>query len=257
MKPEAYLKELREERGLSLRDVQERTGISNSLLSQIERGLRSLTLKTARPLAELYGVPAIELMKAHSGGKASVQKKGTEFDYEAGYRDIVRKHLGHEGGFAARAFDEVPHPLKKLLVQLEAKATGQKFEEPRFTFLIRHSTNEANTEFSVLERNLKGAILVNASIAGKCMDVLRSTFGAVYEVTGRTKRIIELSDRDFVESQGIKPAFERDGVPYYDLAEVLNQMALFAQAMERSYVVAEPEMPEAWNRRRQRRNRSK
>jgi len=246
MKHGIYLKNLREERGLSLRDVQHKTGISNSLLSQIERGMRQLTHKTAGSLAELYGVPPIELMNAHSGGTGS-RRKGAAFDYEQAYREIVKKYIRDTSGFADQTFDEIPSPLKKLLVQLEAKATGRKAEEPRFNFSIRHSTGDASTEFSVPDLKLKGAMLVRASVAAECMEVLRSIFGAVYALNGK-QPIKELSDQDFVESHGLKPVLVNEGVPYYDLARVLDEIAKFTQTLQKSYGVAEPEMPERFKR---------
>jgi transcriptional regulator with XRE-family HTH domain len=59
-----YLKSLRDTKHLSLRDAEERCGISNAFLSQLESG------KVKRPspivlskLAELYGVPYTILME--------------------------------------------------------------------------------------------------------------------------------------------------------------------------------------------------
>lgn len=52
-----YIKELRVDRELSLRQVEAETGISNSYLSQIERGERGIpNSKIIVRLAELYGV---------------------------------------------------------------------------------------------------------------------------------------------------------------------------------------------------------
>jgi len=52
------LKRLREDRKMTLRDVEQKTRISNAYLSQVERGERNIpTLKILRKLAEVYGVP--------------------------------------------------------------------------------------------------------------------------------------------------------------------------------------------------------
>lgn len=59
-----YLKSLREAKGLSLRDVEEKSGISNAFISQLESG----KVKHPSPiklykLAETYGVPYEALME--------------------------------------------------------------------------------------------------------------------------------------------------------------------------------------------------
>lgn len=54
-----YLKQLREDRKMTLRDVEEKAKISNAYLSQVENGLRSVpTMKVLSRLAEVYGVAA-------------------------------------------------------------------------------------------------------------------------------------------------------------------------------------------------------
>ncbi|MCB9758163.1 MAG: helix-turn-helix domain-containing protein [Candidatus Omnitrophica bacterium] len=52
-----YLKQLRLDRKLTLREVEEKAQISNAYLSQVERGERSTpTMKILDRLAEVYGV---------------------------------------------------------------------------------------------------------------------------------------------------------------------------------------------------------
>lgn len=52
-----YLKELRKEKGLTLRDVESESKISNAYLSQIERGKRGIpTVKVLGKLSKVYGV---------------------------------------------------------------------------------------------------------------------------------------------------------------------------------------------------------
>ena len=60
-----FLRTLREERQLTLRQVEERVRISNGYLSQIERGERRVTsFKILAKLAEAYGVSMDDLLKA-------------------------------------------------------------------------------------------------------------------------------------------------------------------------------------------------
>ncbi len=60
----AYLKQLRETQGLSLRDVQSKTAISNAFLSQIESGkVKNPSPVMLHKLATLYRVPYEHLMQ--------------------------------------------------------------------------------------------------------------------------------------------------------------------------------------------------
>lgn len=50
------IKELRQQRNLTLRDLSEQTGLSISFLSQVERGLSSLSISSLHTIAESLGV---------------------------------------------------------------------------------------------------------------------------------------------------------------------------------------------------------
>lgn len=58
----AYMKGLRQERNMALEDVEKEVGVSNSFLSQIERGLKRPGPDTLRKLSRAYFVPQEELM---------------------------------------------------------------------------------------------------------------------------------------------------------------------------------------------------
>lgn len=59
-----YLKELRDKRGYSLNDVCVKTGITNSKLSKIERGVtQTPDPKVIKQLACLYGIPTVSLFQ--------------------------------------------------------------------------------------------------------------------------------------------------------------------------------------------------
>jgi transcriptional regulator with XRE-family HTH domain len=77
-----YLRSLRDTRGLSLREVEKKTGVSNAVLSQIESGqVKRPSPNTLFKLAELYGVPYDDLMdragypvpSKHEGSEQSAQ----------------------------------------------------------------------------------------------------------------------------------------------------------------------------------------
>jgi transcriptional regulator with XRE-family HTH domain len=59
-----YLRKLRKQRNLSLREVEKKAGISNAYLSQIERGERGApSIEIMNRLAETYGVPVVDLIR--------------------------------------------------------------------------------------------------------------------------------------------------------------------------------------------------
>jgi DNA-binding XRE family transcriptional regulator len=65
-----WLRGIREERGLSLRDVEARTGISNPLLSQLETGkIQSPSAAVCWKLACLYDVDARDMLARASGSE--------------------------------------------------------------------------------------------------------------------------------------------------------------------------------------------
>ncbi|PZS00756.1 MAG: XRE family transcriptional regulator [Candidatus Chloroheliales bacterium] len=58
-----YLRELRKQRGLTLREIEERTTISNSYLSQLENGyIDQPSPRNLQRLAEAYGISYESLM---------------------------------------------------------------------------------------------------------------------------------------------------------------------------------------------------
>jgi transcriptional regulator with XRE-family HTH domain len=60
----AYLKSLRDIKGISLREVERKTGVSNAVLSQIESGqVKRPSPGTLFKLAEIYSVPYEDLMQ--------------------------------------------------------------------------------------------------------------------------------------------------------------------------------------------------
>jgi len=60
----ARLRRLRNDRGLTLAEVEEATGISASTLSRLESGRRKATLELLLPLARVYGTTLDELVHA-------------------------------------------------------------------------------------------------------------------------------------------------------------------------------------------------
>lgn len=76
------LKNIRKLRKLSLREVEEKTGISNAYLSQLERGeAENPTPQKLQKLAECYDVSYVDLMKAAGYLKRNTQTNQTPTDF--------------------------------------------------------------------------------------------------------------------------------------------------------------------------------
>lgn len=69
------LRALRRERGVTLAQLGETTGISSSTLSRLESGQRKPTLELLLPLAKTYGVPLDELVGAPPTGDPRVHPR--------------------------------------------------------------------------------------------------------------------------------------------------------------------------------------
>jgi len=117
----AYLSELRRKAGLSLRDVERRTGgvVSNAYLFQLEKGHR----KDPHPrvlvaLARAYGVPW-QLMFEKAGFVESVEPSEVDVAFEQVKADP-------EFGFGTRFKGELDEAGKRVIVELYEKATGKK-----------------------------------------------------------------------------------------------------------------------------------
>jgi transcriptional regulator with XRE-family HTH domain len=69
------LRKVREQRGITLTDVAERTGISKSTLSRLENGQRRPSLELLLPLAQTYRVPLDDLVGAPEVGDPRIRLK--------------------------------------------------------------------------------------------------------------------------------------------------------------------------------------
>jgi len=69
------LRRVRKERGVTLTDLAERTGISKSTLSRLENGQRRPSLELLLPLAQAYGVPLDDLVGAPEVGDPRIRLK--------------------------------------------------------------------------------------------------------------------------------------------------------------------------------------
>jgi transcriptional regulator with XRE-family HTH domain len=102
------LNELRKARALSLRELAEATGLSATLLSQIERGVTEPSLKSLRLLAEVFGQSVSTLFEHDEPSAVTISRPGErsritspvgEVQYERitpgnGQLEVLRGSLG-------------------------------------------------------------------------------------------------------------------------------------------------------------------
>ena len=69
------LRQVREQRGFTLTEMSERTGISKSTLSRLENGQRKPSLELLLPLAQTYRVPLDDLVGAPEVGDPRIRLK--------------------------------------------------------------------------------------------------------------------------------------------------------------------------------------
>ena len=98
------LRELRHRRGLTLADLAERTGISESTLSRLEGGSRKPTLELLLPLAEVYAVPLDDLVGAPRTGDPRIHPRPVT------RHGMTHIPLSHPGGVQAHKLLIPPRP---------------------------------------------------------------------------------------------------------------------------------------------------
>lgn len=69
------IKEIRIDKGMSIKDLAEQVGVSSSLLSQIERGLANPSLNTLRSIAQNLDVPIFSLFLDEENNHPMVVRK--------------------------------------------------------------------------------------------------------------------------------------------------------------------------------------
>lgn len=98
-----FLKHLREERNMTLREVEEQAHISNAYLSQVENGLRSVpTMKILAKLADAYGVPVSHLAEQ---AEAEIRKQDMQ----------AQATPAPDTDFVCRGYEKLTEDNKKAL----------------------------------------------------------------------------------------------------------------------------------------------
>lgn len=89
------LRAIRRQKGLSLHDVEARSTLEfkASVLGAYERGERAISVPRLLRLAEIYEVPADQLLPREAEGEISLVESGAAIALDAGFTiDLVRLH---------------------------------------------------------------------------------------------------------------------------------------------------------------------
>jgi len=119
-----YLKDLRNNQKLSLRDVEAKGGISASYLAQIEQGRRRPPgPDILKRLAPVYDVPVRDLLKAAGYLEEAGGTLSDEEEVELAFKYVMSDPRYKSG---ARVKGELTTDVKRFIVEMYEKATGKK-----------------------------------------------------------------------------------------------------------------------------------
>jgi transcriptional regulator with XRE-family HTH domain len=92
------IRELRRDRGMTLTQVSERSGLSVAMLSQVERGLTDPSLESLRRLAETLDVPLFDLFRAEDNEQVAVIRRDQRRLVSSPHGQIVYSQASRSGG---------------------------------------------------------------------------------------------------------------------------------------------------------------
>ena len=122
-----YLRSLREQQKMSLREVAAKTGVSVSYITQIENGRRKAPgPDVLKKLAPAYNVPVRDLLKA-AGYMDDIEpimpSVSEEEEIDRAYRYA---QSDPQFKFGTRITGPVTNDVKRFIVEMYEKATGKK-----------------------------------------------------------------------------------------------------------------------------------
>jgi len=119
-----YLRDLRVEQRLSLREVEEQSGVSNSYLGLIERGQRPAPgAEILKKLAPVYDVPVRDLLRAAGYLKEEDNTITEEDEVEMAFKFVMNDPRYKSG---TRLKGGLTLDVKRFIVEMYEKATGKK-----------------------------------------------------------------------------------------------------------------------------------
>jgi transcriptional regulator with XRE-family HTH domain len=121
----AYLRRLRQEQKLTLREVEEMAGVSNSYLTLIERGLRKPPgADVLKKLAPVYNVPIRDLLRAAGYLAEENREISEEEEIEMAFQFVMNDPRYRSGTRLKNG--ELSLNVKRFIVEMYEKATGKK-----------------------------------------------------------------------------------------------------------------------------------
>jgi transcriptional regulator with XRE-family HTH domain len=122
-----YMRTLRKQRGLTLKQVEKAAGVSNAYVSQFERGLRNPPHpEILNRLAKVYDVPARELMVA-AGYLTDDAEAENRRKIELAYNHVTSDPNSAHGTRLKGA--SLTLDAKRFIVEMYEKMTGRKLLE--------------------------------------------------------------------------------------------------------------------------------
>ena len=119
-----YLRTLRLEQKLSLREAEKLSGVSNSYLGLIERGQRPIPgADILKKLAPVYDVPVRDMMKAAGYLKNEDVSLSEEDEVDMAFKFVMTDPRYKSG---TRIKGGLTVEVKRFIVEMYEKATGKK-----------------------------------------------------------------------------------------------------------------------------------
>jgi len=123
-----YLKRLRKERGLTLKQVERTAHVSNAYVSQVERGLRNPPQpEVLKRLARVYEVSQRELMVAAGHLEDDSSERITREKLENAYKHVI-SDPNYRHGTRLKG-SHLSLDAKRFIVEMYESVTGRKLLE--------------------------------------------------------------------------------------------------------------------------------
>jgi len=120
-----YLRELRNRKRLTLREVEEQSGASGSYLSQVEQGKRHPSAELLRKIAPTYGASVKELLSMAGYLDEPEVKMSDQERIEWAFNCVI-SDPDYKFGTSLRTSGELSLEAKRFIVEVYEKATGKK-----------------------------------------------------------------------------------------------------------------------------------
>lgn len=137
-----YLKSLREQKGVSLLDVEKATGISNAYLSQLETGTRKRlpTPDRLRQIANYYNVTMAEMMQKAGYADAGIIEAPREQQVEREFLHIINNPNLPSGANIKPS--NVPLDVKQFIIELHTYHLTQEIYKSRRPIQAVHKEDD-------------------------------------------------------------------------------------------------------------------